>query len=258
MDYKKKTLQLIYSEYEQMVEIKERYFKEIELFVVVKMDKLGDILYDSIKNEKSNTILLLDEDVENEINNLQEQFLKYRSCVVFPYFCKEFDGKKIFQNFSCDIIENGMEYFAYRIDSSLKECSLFDIGSNGMAMALDCMGDDDSCKIAYNKTLKVISLDNQSNEYEIINNNISCVNNEMIISGNSIHLVDDILEEVLRRENELKRDKPKCIIPLGYKFSYLWKIPICIKKIQPMYKMKLIQCGNRFDETYLIIGVEDE
>lgn len=258
MNYKKKALQLIYSDYEQMIEIKEKYFKEIELFVVVKTDKLGDILYDSIKKEKNNTILILNEDVDNEINHLQEQFLKYRSCVVFSYSCKGVDNKKIFQNLSCDIIENGMEYFAYRIDSSLKECSLFDIGSNGMCMALGFFEDEDSHKIIYDRTLRVISQDNQYNEYEITNNNISCVNNEMIISGNPVILVDDILEEVSKRENELKKDKPKCIIPLGYKFSYLWKIPICIKKIQPMYKMKLIQCGNRFDETYLIIDVEDE
>lgn len=258
MDYKKKTLQLIYSEYEQMIEMKEKYFNEIELFVVVKTDELGDILYDSIKNEKNNTILLLNEDVENEINNLHENLLKYRSCVVFQYSCKEFDSKKIFQNLSCDIIENGMEYFAYRIDGSLKDCSLFDIGSNGIGSMFDLFEDEDSRRIIYNRTLRVISLDNQKDEYEIINNNISYVNNEMNISGNSIYLVDDILEEVLRKENELKKDKPKYIIPIGYKFSYLWKIPIHIKKIQPMYKMKLIQCGNRFDEIYLIIGVDNE
>lgn len=255
MNYKKKALQLIYSKYEEVMELKENYIKERDVFVIIGEDEGTELLFNRLRCRLQNVYQMTFDKLMNEKDKIIEKFNTISGCIVFPYAISE-ERNQLEEYGIKDVIERGMEFFAHKIDPYLETASLFDIGSNGMSLALDLLGDEESYKVLYYRTCGVLSdlVNTSAMGYDEIISTVSCDKRHMVIGKEKIKLESFTLEnEVKKYEDIIKRDKVQCIIPLGNYYSNLWRIPIYMKQMQPEYTMNLIHGGDSCDETYLYV-----
>ncbi len=257
MNYKKKALQLIYSKYEEVMELKENYIEGRDAFIIVGEDKSAELLFNSLQGRLQNVDQMTFDGLINEKDKVIERLNEINGCIVFPYVISEMQRSQLEKWGIQDVIESGIEYFANKIDPYLENASLFDIGSNGISLALDLFSNEESHKVLYYRTCGILSdlVNKNAFGYDEIISMVPCDKEHMMIANESIEIESSRLEsEIKKYEKIIKNDKVQCILPLGDFYSNLWRIPIYMKQMQPEYTMSLIHGGIRCDDTYLYVG----